>query len=1072
MDTARTRGPVEPVRLAIALLPPLVALVVQWALWGLIQPYVWFLFYPAVFLSSWIGGRRAGMIATVIATVLVWWFFVAPERTLVKHPRQLFPAGVFLTMGAFFAVFHDRLRRAREETEALNRGLVQANQRITQLYQKTKELDELKSQFFANVSHELRTPLTLILGPVERHLAEDSQIEPELREDLQVVERNARTLLRHVNDLLDVARIDAGRVAPEYAEVDAAALVRFASDHFSALAQETGIELEVDAPAGLPVQIDREKLQRILLNLLSNAFKFTPPGGRVRVSLRREGDRLWLEVADSGPGIPEAEQVAVFERFHQLERGATRRFGGTGLGLSIVKEFATLLGGGVSVAKAPEGGALFVLDLPCVAPIGASVVAAPVERAWAREVEHMVAELSPAPRSGCAVAEGGALVLVVEDNHDMSAFIADSLERDGFRVALAFDGRDGYQKAIETRPDLVLTDVMMPEMSGDELVRALRQKVDASSMPIVVLTAKADDELRVRLLREGAQDYLTKPFSAAELCARVSNLTARKLAEERSHRLREQVEEVAHASMSVSDAVAALPDTSVRAVLETIALNARNLVSAEYAAVGMGRDPTRPFDTWSFAGLSHERALEIGPHPRPVGLLGLVRTENKSVRLRDLREHPAHRGFPANHPVMTGFLGVPIRFRGEAVGTLYLANKRGALEFSEQDQRLVEMLAARAGGAIETARLYATEGMERAWLQAVVDQMPEGVVLMDAEGRVTVENGAVQSLAAEAPYQHDRYGNPMTLDFRHSSGERLSPEELPLEQAMTHRRATHGLELWVRPADGRMVPVLVSAAPVRSAAGELAGATMVVQDISALKELERLREEWASIVAHDLQQPISTMLLRSDLLLRSELGDRQKKDVGHLRAAAERMSRMVSDLMDASKLEARRMQISRSRLDLGELVCEVVERVPDASARIRVRTPEGRRLFVLGDAQRLEQVLTNLLTNAVKYGARDAEILVEVDETRDEAQVAVVNRGPGISADALTRIFDRYVRSERATAAASGSGLGLYIAKGLVEAHGGRIWAESVPGELTTFRFSIPLDRAAAPRAMSEALAH
>ena len=955
------------------------------------------------------------------------------------------------------------IKRAREEIEAGRRRLQQANEELTRLYERAKELDELKTQLFASIGHELRTPLTLILGPIEKRLGSTTGLDADLRQDLEVIERNARTVLRHVNDLLDVARLKAGRLKPDYTEEDAAALVRSVAGHFSVLAKEKNIEFVVEAPSALPVQVDSDKLRRILLNLLSNAFKFTPGDGRVRLSLRGADDRFFVEVGDSGPGIPVDKRDEVFERFRQIETGPTRRFGGTGLGLSIVRDFAGLLAGSISVADAPEGGALLVLDLPCVAPPGTAVGPGVDERANARDVDHLVDELRDRHLAATAdrVSEKSldGLVLVVEDNRDMSRFIIESLMSRGFRVATAFDGRTGYEKAIELRPDLVLTDIMMPVMSGDELLRCLRQKAELSSMPIVVFTAKSDNELRVRLLREGAQDYLEKPFSVEELLARVQNLVARKLADDHNSRLRQQLEDVARASMSVSEAVAGLPETSVRAVLEVLALNARNLTSAEFVAAGIGSDPSRPFDTWVSIGISNDLAKTIGPHPRPVGLLGLVPKEDRTIRTRDLQEHPEFRGFPPHHPDMTSFLGVPIRHGGHAVGSLYLANKRGHAEFTEHDERLVEMLADRAGVAIETAQLFAAEGVRRAWLQAVIDQMPEGIVLMDAEGRVTLKNRSMLSLSAATPEELDRFGNPVTVDLRRPSGERLPPDDLPIIKAIIDKATIQGSEFVARRADGRLIPLLVSAAPILGERGELVGATMIFQDVSTLKELEHLREEWAAVVAHDLQQPISVIVLRSGLLLDEDLTSKQKEDVREVRNAAKRLSRMVNDLMDASQLETRRLRIALDRLDLGELVRGVAQRVPAAAPRTQIRTPVNSRLFVQGDAQRLEQVVTNLLSNAVKYGAPEGEIRLDVRTSDGHAEVLVTNHGPGIPANELSVLFERYVRSRAArTSATTGSGLGLYIARGLVEAHGGRIWAESVPGETTTFHFTIPLD--------------
>lgn len=958
----------------------------------------------------------------------------------------------------------DERQRARDEIEAANRQLQDANGQITRLYEKTKELDQLKTRFFANVSHEFRTPLSLILSPIEKHLTSTAMLGSDLRRDLEIVERSAHTLLRHVDDLLDVARLDAGHLEPQYAKADASELLHSVSDHFSALAGERNIDFTVRAPAALPLEVDPDKLQRILLNLLSNGFKFTPRGGRVRTSVQEIDGRLRLEVGDSGPGIPEDKRHDVFERFHQLETPTGRSFGGTGLGLSIVKDFATLLQGHISIADAPEGGALFVLDLPLTAPPGVPVRPRTSEPADSRNVSQLVETLHE-PRPVVAgdqppEQERDGLVLVVEDNREMSRFVAESLMGGGFRVATAFDGREGYEKAIDLNPDLVLTDVMMPRMSGDELVRSLRERPDFRATPIVMLTAKVDEDFRVRLLRNGADDFVDKPFSIEELCARIRNLIARKRAEDSSNRLRKQVEDVADASKSVSEAVGSLPESSVLAVLETIALKARGLTSAEFAAVGIGSDPNRPFDTWAFAGLGHEIAAKIGRYPRPIGLLGAVAKENGGIRLRDLREHPEYRGFPPHHPLMTSFIGVPIRYRGNAVGNLYVANKRGAPEFTLQDHRVAEMLAEGVGVAIETARLYSSEGAERAWLESVVDQMPEGILLMDANGRTMVENRFLRSLAAAGPRKIDRFGNRAALDLRHPSGEPLSADDVPIVKALVNRETTQGHEFVAQRSDGRLIPLLVSAAPIRSATGELLGATMILQDVSMLKELEHLREEWAAIVAHDLQQPIQAILLRTELLLRGSLTDEQAENVRHVRTTIKRLSRMVSDLTDASQLETNRMRMTLERLDLGELVREVVQRAPNAKARTRIQIPEKTGPFVNGDAQRLEQVVGNLLANALKYGAPNADIQVEVGAFGEHARVSVTNRGPGIPADEIAGLFERYARARAAKMSATkGLGLGLYIAKGLVEAHGGRIWAESVPGQTTTFHFTVPLDK-------------
>lgn len=524
-------------RAALALLPPLVAFALQWTFWTVIQPYAWFLFSSAVFFSSWIGGLFPGLGATILSTVLVWWFFLPPEHAWVKeHPRYYLPAGVFFGMGILFSLFQDRLRKTNEALQA-------ANEQITRLYERTKEVDDLKTQLFAGVSHELRTPLALILAPTERMLASPETTDA-ARRDLDLIARNARTLLQHVNDLLDVSKLEAAQMKADYVDTDLPPLARLVASHFEGLAREKEMAFIIEAPEELRAQVDPDKVRRVLFNLLSNALKFTPAGGRVRLTLREAAGRLILEVGDSGPGIPPDKREVIFERFRQLEGGTTRRFGGTGLGLSIARDFVTLHGGALSVTDAPEGGALFIVNLPQLAPPGTPVRAAAVQRGRVEEAFPVVEDLrSRAERFPLAEKESGPLVLVVEDHPEMNRFICEGLAAD-YRVASAFDGKEGLEKALVLKPDLILSDIMMPEMSGEALVGAVRAHRELDATPIVLLTAKADEALRVGLLRDGAQDYLTKPFGMEELRARVGNLIAGKIAKDLLQRSEERLREL------------------------------------------------------------------------------------------------------------------------------------------------------------------------------------------------------------------------------------------------------------------------------------------------------------------------------------------------------------------------------------------------------------------------------------------------------------------------------------------------------------------------------------------------
>jgi signal transduction histidine kinase/DNA-binding response OmpR family regulator len=405
------------------------------------------------------------------------------------------------------------------------------SEETARLYAQAKELDRLKTEFFANISHELRTPLALILGPARKILAA-ARLPEGQRHDLELIERNALLLLRHVNDLLDLAKVDAGRMTAGYAALDLAQLVRRVAANFESMARDCGVTLQVEAPSAVPAELDPDKMERVLLNLISNALKFTPSGGVVRVEARQSSSWAVVEVEDTGPGIPEVLRESIFERFRQLEDGGGRRFGGTGLGLSIVKQFVDLHGGTVTVEEGRGGrGALFRVELPSEAPDGSAVHRGPLP-----SNEEMAQTMPGTGTQAAAVGspelpDDAPLVLLVEDNPDMNLFLANTLAAT-CRVYRAFDGEEGVEKALAVRPDLILCDVMMPRMTGDALVREIRRRPDFDDVPIVLLTARADDELRVQLLQDGAQDYLHKPFDTRTVVAKVERL----LADRRRHR--------------------------------------------------------------------------------------------------------------------------------------------------------------------------------------------------------------------------------------------------------------------------------------------------------------------------------------------------------------------------------------------------------------------------------------------------------------------------------------------------------------------------------------------------------
>jgi len=394
------------------------------------------------------------------------------------------------------------------------------------------ELDRQKTAFFGNVSHEFRTPLTLMIGPLADALASPERALT--GSNLVAAHRNALRLLKLVNTLLEFSRIEAGRVRANLEVTDLPALTREVASAFDSIAEQAGLELVIDcAPLGEPAYVDREMWEKIVLNLLSNAFKFTFHGS-IRIGLAHVGDSLELTVADTGVGIAKDQLPKLFERFHRVEGARSRTHEGSGIGLALVHELAKLHGGTVGVQSEPGRGSVFRVNVP-IRPAQLPEAKAPdepVRGTSAVGIAPFLAEASRWVESGDEGVEAGletasvpaetrgARVLVVDDNADMRGYVSRVLER-FFTVEGAPDGRSALARIQARPPDLVLTDVMMPELDGFGLVRAIRSDDRTRALPVILLSARAGEESRVDGLDSGADDYLTKPFSARELVARV-----------------------------------------------------------------------------------------------------------------------------------------------------------------------------------------------------------------------------------------------------------------------------------------------------------------------------------------------------------------------------------------------------------------------------------------------------------------------------------------------------------------------------------------------------------------------
>ncbi|MBD2517817.1 response regulator [Nostoc sp. FACHB-973] len=425
----------------------------------------------------------------------------------------------------------------------------------SRLYEKTRqqaerllELDKQKTEFFQNISHEFRTPITLIQGPLESAVAAGEGLS---YSQSAIALRNSRRLLRLVNQLLDLQRLDAGRMQPSFRPCDLVEFVSQIVESFRPYCEKKGLHLTTQLDESSTVYLDMEKFDKVLYNLLSNAMKFTPEGGTINVRLRSENYRCILEVQDTGIGIVKEQIPHLFERFRQAEGSANRSYEGSGLGLALVKELVELHGGQVSVESVYGEGTIFRLwlvtgtaHLPTQqvleTPVELNTSRASVELAdlelldqTADNIEDITKNLSPTFDTQESLVVTGHSILVVDDNPDLRTYVSDILRRNGYQVQTSRNGYEGYRIAKEITPSLILTDLMMPLVSGLEMIQMIRSEEKLKGIPIILLTAKVDEETRIEGTEHGADAYLAKPFNDRELLAEVRNLLALKENERR-----------------------------------------------------------------------------------------------------------------------------------------------------------------------------------------------------------------------------------------------------------------------------------------------------------------------------------------------------------------------------------------------------------------------------------------------------------------------------------------------------------------------------------------------------------
>jgi PAS domain S-box-containing protein len=821
------------------------------------------------------------------------------------------------------------------------------------------KLDQLKTQFFANISHEFRTPLTLMMGPLEDTMAEPEGLSAANRERLELAHRNSLRQLKLVNTLLDFSRIEAGRIQASYEPTDLALLTAELASVFRSAVERAGMQLVINCPAlSEVVYVDREMWEKVVLNLLSNAFKFTFDG-EINVSLRQLGSTVEMIVRDSGTGIPASEIPKLFERFHRVKGARGRSYEGSGIGLALVHELIKLHGGTVRTESEVERGSSFIVTIPLgkehlpADRIGAARTLAStglgseafVQEAlrWSREadINHNAIdkenELADRGTDGVRLVVPSspshpALVLLADDNADMREYVH-RLLRDQYEVVAVSDGESALKSARRRRPDLILSDIMMPRMDGFELLRTMRADEDLKNIPLILLSARAGEQSRVDGLDAGADDYLVKPFSARELLARVGSHLAmarlRREALEREHELRAEAE------------------------LERNRI--RELFAQAPAAIGMVSGPEL---RWTFVNSEY------------VKVTGRKRAEDFIGRtFRESRSELAGQGF---FEILETVYRTGVPHVGTEVKAVFRRDENGRDEevyfnFVYQPLRNVE-------GTVDAILIHAVEvttqvlarteieKRERAssHLAAIVDSSDDAIVSKNLDGTITSWNKSAERLfgytAQEAIGQH------ITLII---PSDRRNEEEEILANIKRGKRFEHFETVRVR-KDGTTIDLSLTISPVKDASGRVIGASKVARDISERK-----------LAQAELRQSQMRLAVEAEALRRSE---------EQFRTLSETLDKEVR--ARTQELEERNADVLRQSEQVRGLSWRLLRTQDDERRRIarELHDSAGQTLTVLGIG--LAQLVQKAGRSAPELAA-EAEIIQEtVQQLQKEIRTA------------------------------------------------------------------------------------
>ncbi len=890
-------------------------------------------------------------------------------------------------------------------------------------------IDRSKTAFFSNVSHEFRTPLTLMLGPLE-DLLSHSSLTPDIKAPIESTHRNALRLLKLVNNLLDYSRVEAGRAQAAYQQIDLAELTADLASSFRSIIEKAGMQLDVQVqPIEHATFVDRQMWEKIVLNLLSNAFKYTLKGN-ITVLLKQEGKHAILQVHDTGVGIPQTELPHMFERFHRVENTAGRTHEGTGIGLSLVHELVQLHGGDISVESTEGVGSTFTVTIPVgkahlpqehVLNMARETDSAALKGAFIQEAFSLLQDGAKIQHGDNAKVTGDITahqdfsitketrILIVDDNADMRAYLSRLLEP-YFSITTAVNGADALQKIYDEHPDLVLSDIMMPVMDGKAMLENIRRSTDNMRLPVIFLSARAGEEARIDGLEAGADDYLVKPFSAAELLTKIRAQI--KISKTRNHaeqQLRDLLTE-APVAIAIYRTKWHIIEFANTRMLNYWGINAGNALGRPLLEVVSG------LKEQGF-GLIMDKVFETGERfvsgEIPVTISKQGKDELSYI-------HLTVEALYNEEKQITGMMAVAADVTEQVIARLELEKVTDTLKLS--------MEAANLG-------TWRTDwGTDNLFVSDIARNI-HGLPLHE-------ELSFDKTLSIIVPEHRDRF-----------------------LQSVLNAVKTKGHfneDYQIQPFDGGKRKWLNSTGKVElNNSGEVVGVIGTILDITETKEDELRKNDFIGMVSHELKTPLTSLSGHTQILnLHARKNDDSfaKERLEKINSQVKKMTALINGFLNVSRLESGKIALHKTQFDLHELIAEMIIESDLDNGNYAVNFNPIGEIMLNADRDKVGAVLSNLFSNAVKYSPKGKKIGIITSVNNNQVLVSVRDEGMGIKPHDLEKLFDRYYRVQsKDTQHIAGFGIGLYLSAEIIERHNGKIWAESIIGEGSTFYFMLPV---------------